>query len=88
VIEVGLVLLHDLAEMAVVEDEEEVEAFAPHTAQESLAYGVGLGRLIGRGQDVDMGSLATRSNAAPYLLSLSRIKKRGPCPYGVASRSC
>ena len=49
VIEEGLILLHCLVEMALVQDQEEVEAFAPYTAQESLADGVGLGRLIGRG---------------------------------------
>jgi len=31
---------------------------------------------------------ATRANGAPYLRSLPRIKKRGPVPKGVASRSC
>ena len=48
-IEVGLVLPHDLAEMRLIEDEEEVQAFAPYTAQESLTNGVGFGCLIGRG---------------------------------------
>ena len=57
-IEVGLVLLHDLAEMTLVEDEEEIQAFAPHTAQESLANGVGLAGFIRRGQDVDIGPLS------------------------------
>src|SRR5215469_3731957 len=32
--------------------------------------------------------LATRSKQVPYLLSLSRIRYFGACPYGVASRSC
>ena len=49
VIEVSLILLHCLVEMALVQDQEEVEAFAPYTTQESLANGVGLGSLIGRG---------------------------------------
>jgi hypothetical protein len=31
---------------------------------------------------------ATRSNRAPYFPSLSRMRKRGPAPNGVASRSC
>ena len=48
-IEVGLILLHCLVQMALVQDEEEIETFAPYTAQESLANGVGLGRLIGFG---------------------------------------
>jgi len=43
VIEIGLILLHCLAEMALAQDEEEVQAFAPHAAQESLANGVGFG---------------------------------------------
>ena len=49
VIEVGLILLHCLMEMALAQYEEEVEAFAPHIAKESLANGVALGRLIGHG---------------------------------------
>jgi len=49
VVEVGLVLLHCLMEMALAQYKEEVEAFSPHTAQESLANGVGFGCLIGRG---------------------------------------
>ena len=49
VIEVGLILLHCLLEMALAQDNEEVKAFAPHTAQESLANGIDLGCLIGRG---------------------------------------
>ena len=57
-IEVGLVLPDDLAEMRLIEDEEEVQAYAPQTAQESLANGVGLGCLIGSGQDIDIGSLS------------------------------
>src|SRR5436309_6870262 len=31
---------------------------------------------------------ATRAKQGPNLLSLSRIRYFGPCPYGVASRSC
>jgi len=31
---------------------------------------------------------AIRANLSPYLLSLSRIRYRGPSPNGVASRSC
>ncbi len=77
-IEVGLVLLHDLVEMAFIEDEEKVEAFASDTAQESLAYSIRLGSLIGCGQDFDTGPLGDLSKARPNLLSLSRIKKRGP----------
>src|SRR5215472_1038876 len=32
--------------------------------------------------------VATRAKLEPNLLSLSRIKYFGACPYGVASRSC
>src|SRR6267154_4810338 len=32
--------------------------------------------------------VATRAKQEPNLLSLSRIKYFGACPYGVASRSC
>ena len=49
VIEVGLILLDCLMDVALAEDQEEVEAFAPHSSQESLANGVGLGCLMGRG---------------------------------------
>jgi hypothetical protein len=42
-IEVGLVLLHQPAEMALIEDDEEVQVFAPDTAQNhsqrALAFG-------------------------------------------------
>jgi hypothetical protein len=31
---------------------------------------------------------ATRAKLGPNLLSLSRIRYLGACPYGVASRSC
>jgi hypothetical protein len=48
VIEVGLILLHYPAEMALAQNEEEVQAFAPYTTQESLTNGVYFGRLIGR----------------------------------------
>jgi hypothetical protein len=41
-VEVGLILLHDLAQMALIQDQEEVQAFSPHAAQKSLAYGIGL----------------------------------------------
>jgi hypothetical protein len=42
-VEIGLILLHGPIEMALIEDEEVVQAFPPHTAQESLANGIGFG---------------------------------------------
>ena len=49
---------HDPAELALIEDEEKVEAFAPHAAQESLAYSIRLGSMIGCGQDFDIGPIS------------------------------
>ena len=49
VIEVGLVLLDCPIQMALVEDEEIVEALSPYTPQKSFADSVGFGRLIGCG---------------------------------------
>jgi len=50
-IEIDLILLHGSIELPLAQDNEEVQAFTPYTAQESLANSVGLGSLIGRGQD-------------------------------------
>jgi hypothetical protein len=47
--------------MGLIEDEEEVQAFAPDTAQKSFAKGVGLRHLIGYGQALDIGSLSDSS---------------------------
>jgi hypothetical protein len=54
-VEIGLILLHGPIELLLVQDEEEVEAFTPHTAQKTLANSVGLGGLIRCGQDFDAG---------------------------------
>ena len=67
-VKVGLILLHDLAQMLLAQDEEEIEAFPPHAAQESLANGVGLGNLIGRGQDLDASPLRHAGEGSPELL--------------------
>jgi hypothetical protein len=42
-VEIDLILLHDLAQMAPIENEKEIEAFPPHAAQKALANGVGFG---------------------------------------------
>ena len=57
-IEVALVLTEGPVEVTLIEDEEEVEAFAPQAAQESLADGIGLGCLDGSGQDLDIGPIS------------------------------
>ena len=57
-IEVVLVLPYDPAEVTLIEDEEEVQAFSPQAAQESLADGISLGSLKGSGQDFDIGSIS------------------------------
>lgn len=75
VIEVGLILLQCLAEMTFVQDEEEVEAFAPYTAQESLANGIGHGRLIGCFQDVDIGPISDSVECVAELAVVVTNKK-------------
>jgi hypothetical protein len=43
VVEIGLILLHCLVEMPLVQDKEEVEVFTPYTAEESLANDIDFG---------------------------------------------
>ena len=83
-IEVGLVLFHNPAEMAFIEDEEKVEAFASNTAQESLANGIGLGCLIGCGQDFDIGSLGDSVEDVAELVVVVTNQEAWP----LAKRGC
>src|SRR6476661_283023 len=52
-VEEGDVLAEHPAEMALTEDEQVVQAFAPHAAQEALADGVRPRRAVWRAQDRD-----------------------------------
>ena len=54
--------------MALIQNQEEVEAFPPHAAQESLANGVGLGRLIRRGQHLNPAPIRHSGEGVPELV--------------------
>ncbi len=87
-IEVRGVLLERAAQMCPRQDQEVVEALAPHAAEEPLARRIGLRRADGRAQDRIPLASASRSKPGPYSRSLSRIRKRGGSSEGVASRRC
>src|SRR5690242_9254695 len=52
-VEVRDVLAQHVGEVALPEDEQMIEAFAAHAAQEPLAGGIGLRRAVWRAQDRD-----------------------------------
>ena len=85
-VEVGLILLHDLAQMALIEDEEKVQAFAPQAAQKSLADGIGLRRLIGCGQNLNPAPIRHPVEGIAELVVVVAnqeswsLAKRGCCP--------
>jgi hypothetical protein len=81
-IELGLVLLHSFAKVAFIEDEEEVEAFASHTAQESLADGIGLGCLIGCGQNFDFRPISDSVESIAKLVIVVTNQEAGTCAKG------
>jgi hypothetical protein len=83
-IEVVLVLPYDPAEVALIEDKEKVEAFAPYAAQESLAYGIGLGSLKGSGQDFDTGPLSDPVKGMAELVVVVANQES----WSLAKRSC
>src|SRR5262249_31179893 len=68
------------------ENDHVIEALATDAAQESLANRVRV--RIGVRKTVIPVPSATASKDGPNLSSLSRIRKRGPLPHSVASRSC
>ena len=53
VIEVRLILLHHPLQMSLAQDEEEVQALSPHTAQKALTVSIRLRRLIGCAQHLN-----------------------------------
>ncbi len=67
----------DLAEVALVEDDEEVEACTPHAARESLADSVGLGGLTGSGQNVDVGPLSDSVECRAELVVVASMLPAG-----------
>lgn len=83
-IEVGLILLQCLAEMTFVQDEEEVEALAPNTAQKSLANSDSFGWSIGRGQDSDIGPIGDSIERNAELVVVVTDQKTG----GIAKWYC
>lgn len=54
-VEVDRVLAQDAAQVRLAEDQEMVQALAPHAPEEAFANGVLSGRPIGRAQDGDAG---------------------------------
>jgi hypothetical protein len=50
--------MEGLAEVTLIEDKEEVKAFAPQAAQESLADSICLGSLKGSRQNLDIGPIS------------------------------
>jgi hypothetical protein len=67
-VEVGLILLHCPIEMSLIQHQEEVQAFPPHVAQKSLTNGVGLRRLIGRGQNLNPAPIRHPGEGLPILV--------------------
>lgn len=88
VIEVGDIFFDHAMQMFFVQHEYMVKAFTPYTFLKTLAKGIGFWVRYGvRNTSIPVAS-ATRLKEAPNLRSLSRIKKRGASPFGVASRNC
>lgn len=87
-VEVRDVLPQHASQVPLAQGVDVLEALASPTPEEALAGGV-----RPRGPDGVRSTAiplpdATRANAEPYLPSLSRLRKRGALPQGVASRSC
>ena len=85
-VEVFDVFLDYAMKLPVPDNQQVIEAFSPQAPQEPFADRVGLWSAVGRlqpalrppGQGTSMElALATRVKSSPYLLSRSRIRKRG-----------
>ena len=72
-VEVGGVLAEYAREVALPEDQEVVEALAPHAAKEPLADGIRLRRAIGRAQDLDAARRRYLRRRAPPAAWLSTV---------------
>ncbi len=89
VIEVGDIGLEDAGELLLVQDQQVIETLTTHAPQKALTVRVGRRGMKRRLAGPSMPELlATRAKSGPNLLSLSRMRNRGVCPKGVASRNC
>jgi hypothetical protein len=87
-IEVGNVGLEDAEEVLFMEDQQMIKAFPAHARPRSVHpthWHVERGMVCFR--TLVLEPLATRAKSGPNFASLSRMRNRGVCPYGVASRS-
>ena len=85
---VGDVIAKHGVQVAGAEDENVVEALAPHRAEEALTSRVDRGERTGHLMTRMPAPRAARSKSPPNLLSRSRMMNWGPSPKGVAFRSC
>lgn len=81
-VEIDLILLHDLAQMLLAQDEEEVEAFPPHAAQKPLTDGVGLRRLIGCGENLNSTPIRHPGEGVPILVVVIANQETRPLAEG------
>jgi hypothetical protein len=90
----GLIEVHRICsekpgELLLMKDQEVIQAFSSHTSQKAFTDGICEARVwYGVRSTLMPLVVATRAKFGPNFRSLSRIKYRGVCPYGVASRSC
>ena len=88
-IEVPHVCFEQTIELLFMQDEKVIQAFSPHALQKAFADGIRAVRVrYGVRSTLMPLVVATCAKLCPNLLSLSRSRYFGLCPYGVASRSC
>ena len=81
--------VEEAMELLLLENEEVIQAFPPHTAQKTFADGIRAARVrYGVRSTLMPLVIATRAKCCPNFRSLSRIRYVGVCPYAVASRNC
>ena len=77
VIEIRDVFANGPVQVTLTQDQEVIQTFASHTADEAFTDRVTFGARTGVLSTSICLSFATRVKHGPYLLSLSRIRKRG-----------
>jgi hypothetical protein len=88
-IEIDNIRIEKPGELLLMENQEMIQAFAPHTAQKTFADSICPARVrYGVRRTWIPLVVATLAKFCPNFLSLSRMRYFGACPYGVASRSC
>jgi len=73
-VEVPDILAENASQVRLAQDEEMIQAFPPHAAQEPLARRVLSGARYAVRSSMMPLAVATRANATPYLWSLSRMR--------------